>query len=174
MRFLHGTPLIVLVGLAVLAVLAAPARALQPGKAEGELSLNGKAVKLIHAYAVPGQKNTLTDTDDDVMVVLTDKPLPPDARPTAKPSEFGYSFAPGVQGIVLCIDRSREPSHLVVHHADGMYFRGYFKGSENKFKSKRLDKKGIEGTAYISEPYKTSKGFSYLYNVTFAADFPAK
>lgn len=167
MRLHHGTPLIVLVGLVV---LAAPVRALEPGKAEGELSLNGKAVKLLHAYAVPGQKNTLTDTDDDVKVVLTDKPLPADARP----GELGYSFAPGVQGIVLCIDRSKEPSHLVVHHADGMYFRGYFKGSENKFKSKRLDRKGIEGTAYISEPYKTSKGFSYQYNVTFAADFPAK
>lgn len=48
-----------------------------PGAARGSLTVKGQAVTLTHAYAAL-EPNTFDETKDDIVVVLTDRPIPPD------------------------------------------------------------------------------------------------
>lgn len=64
------------VALVVLSLLVAAAWAQQAGTASGTLTVNGKKVKLSHAYAQVS-KNEPGDSDELVRVILSDVPIPP-------------------------------------------------------------------------------------------------
>ena len=51
---------------AVLAMLALPVWAVEPGRAEGSLTINGTAIPLAYAYAAGHQKNDISQRADDV------------------------------------------------------------------------------------------------------------
>jgi hypothetical protein len=62
-------------GAAAAASAAAPPTGLAPGKAKGTITVNGKAVTLTHAYAAL-EPNPFDEKKDDIVIVLTDGPLP--------------------------------------------------------------------------------------------------
>jgi hypothetical protein len=66
---------VVLAGAAALATAAAPPAGHAPGQAKGTITVNGKAVTLTHAYAAL-EPNPFDDKKSDIVVVLTDRPLP--------------------------------------------------------------------------------------------------
>ena len=62
--------------LVVVSLFVGAAWAQQAGTASGTLTVNGKKVKLDHAYAQVS-KNNPEDTDESVRVILSDVPIPP-------------------------------------------------------------------------------------------------
>jgi len=66
---------IVVAGAAGSVTAAAPPTGLAPGKAKGTITVNGKAVTLTHAYAAL-EPNPFDEKKDDIVVLLTDRPLP--------------------------------------------------------------------------------------------------
>lgn len=140
------------------------AYAVDPGKAQGAVVVDGSRIDLHYAYAVNHQKNENTNRSDDTRVVLTDKALPDGVNL----SEIDYSFPEGTFGMVVCITHDEKVSHVLVQYAKGMYDAGYFDGDDH----------------YIYKPLKTENG-SIAGNVsgrkvrtntmtfTFDADFNA-
>jgi hypothetical protein len=61
-------------------LVALPAVALDLGRAEGNLTIDGKKIPLNYAYAIARQKNQLTDRNEMTRIILTDKPLPDGAK----------------------------------------------------------------------------------------------
>jgi hypothetical protein len=139
-----GIPMRNLFLILILAVLVAvPAlAALEPGQAQGTLTVGNEKIPLAYAYAINHQKNEFSNRRDDVRVVVTNKPL--DAAVDL--ANIDYSFPDGIFGIVVCIDHNRAPSHVSVQHATGMFDAGYFgPGEDYQFKG-TVDAGKVEGT----------------------------
>jgi hypothetical protein len=144
-------------------LLSVPAYALDAGKAEGSLTVNGTVIPLSYAYAIGHQKNQITNRNDDVKVILTDKPLLPDVDL----KDFESTFPDGVLGIVVCIDKDKQLSHIVVQHPNGMYDAGYFSNlAEYRFRTRRGDPGTLSGTAYMSKSVATAT-IQFTFDVTF-------
>lgn len=151
---------------AVVALFALPLFAVDPGRAEGSLTIDGNRIPLLYAYAANHQKNQLTNRNDDTMVVLTDKPLPDGTRVP----ELDQAFPDGIYGVVICYDRKNYVSHVVVQHATGSYDAGYFDGEAMKdytFKSRRGESGQVSGSV-TSKRIKTN-----TMTFTFEGDFAA-
>ena len=91
------------------------------GRAEGRLTIDKTTLNLAHAYAVNRQHNEVTNRRDDIKIILTDKPLPPDV----KLSEIDYNFPQGIYGIVVHVSNKDRVTHVVVQHAAGTYDGGF-------------------------------------------------
>src|ERR1051325_1588082 len=63
-----------------LLLAAVPALAIDPGQAEGALVINSQTINLVYCYAVGNQRNDATGRQDDIKIVLVDKPPAPDAE----------------------------------------------------------------------------------------------
>jgi hypothetical protein len=107
---------------AIVALVALPLHAIDAGHAEGTLTIGGAASNLVFAYAIGGQKNDANGRNDDIKIILTDKPLPDgfDLK------TIETTFPDGITGIVFAIDNDRQPSHTFIQYASGMYDAGYF------------------------------------------------
>lgn len=124
-------------------VLAAPAFAVDLGKAAGSLVIDGNKIDLQYAYAVDHQKNQLTNKSNDTRVILTDKPLPDGT----KLEDVDYNFPDGVLGVVICLTPKDDISHIIVQHPTGTYDGGYFEGVQDyHFARARSDRGTIAGT----------------------------
>ena len=155
---------------AVVAVLSAlaiamPVYPVEPGRADGKLVVNGTTIPLAYAYVVPRQKNQITNRNDDVKVILTDKALVPETDFAA----FDANFPEGVLGVVICIDRDKQISHLVVQHPNGMYDAGYFTNlPDYHYKARRGENGQMAGVVYVSRPVATAT-IQFSFDVNFSA-----
>src|ERR1044071_3237675 len=91
----------------VVALVATPLLAVEPGRAEGALTIDNNRIPLLYAYAIHKQKNQLTNKDEDTKIILTDKPLPENAQL----SDIDYNFPEGIFGVVVCVDKRGYVSH---------------------------------------------------------------
>lgn len=97
--------------LAVLILAAMPLLAVDTGKADGKVVLNGKTVRVTQSYA--------WEDEGAVIVLLTDKPLAKDADPRP----FAEAAPPGTQGLTIYFDAGADAKvrRIVVQHADGVF-----------------------------------------------------
>ena len=147
------------------AMLAMPLYAVDPGRADGKLVVNGTTIPLTYSYVIGRQKNQITNRNDDIKVILTDKPLLPDTNL----NEFDANFPEGVLGVVVCIDKDKQISHLVVQHPNGMYDAGYFTNlPDYRFRSRRGEGGAYSGTVFVAHPVATAT-IQFTFDVTFAA-----
>jgi hypothetical protein len=148
-----------------LAMLSMPLHALDAGRADGKLVVNGTTIPLTYSYVVGRQKNQITSRTDDIKVILTDKPLLPDTNFR----EFDANFPEGVLGVVVCIDKDKLISHLVVQHPNGMYDAGYFTNlPDYRYRARRGEGGAFAGTVYVSRPVATAT-IQFTFDVDFSA-----
>jgi hypothetical protein len=95
--------------------------AVELGRAEGTLTIDKKTVNLAYAYAINRQHNEVTNRRDDIKVVLTDKPLPPDV----KLAEIDFNFPGDTLGVVIHISNKDKVTHVIVQHPTGTYDGGF-------------------------------------------------
>jgi hypothetical protein len=148
----------------VLVFIAGSALAVDLGRAEGTLVIDGNKIDLGYAYAVRKHKNQLTNRNDNTLVILTDKPLADDANL----HDFEASLPDGVNGVMVCLDRDSRITHVAVQHPTGMYDGGFFEGVDNyDFKAAKGDQ-GLAGKL-TSRRIKTNT-MTFSYDVSFAAN----
>src|SRR5204863_1417936 len=120
----------------LLVIAARSALAVDPGRAEGNLVIDGTKFDLGYAYAIRHHKNQLTNRADNTLIILSDKPLPDDANL----HDFEASLPDGVNGVMVCIDKESRITHVAVQHPSGMFDAGFFEGIENyDYKPRRAD-----------------------------------
>jgi len=151
--------------LAGLLCLAVPAFAVDPGRASGTVTIDGKPMTIGYAYAVGRQQNEANHRKDDVRIVLTDKPLPDGT----KLDEIDYAFPDGVFGMVVCVDHDQQTSHLVLQHETGMYDAGYFTDPRDFQYKGRRSGDVLNGHVSSARPVKTNT-MTFTYDVEFAAN----
>ena len=146
-----------------LALVAAPAIAVDLGRAQGTLVIDNQKYDMTYAYAVGKHKNQLTNRNDNTLIVLTDKPL----ADGVNLHDFEASLPEGVNGVMVCLDRDRRVTHVAVQHPTGMFDGGFFEGVENyEFKPSKGDQ-GFAGTV-SSRRIKTNT-MTFSYDVQFSA-----
>jgi hypothetical protein len=152
--------------LAALAVslLAGAALAVDPGKAEGTVIVDGTRINVIYAYSVNHQKNEITNRKDDRRVILTNKALPDGF----KLDDIDYSFPEDTLGMVVCLTHDDKVSHVLVQHQKGMYDAGYFDGDPSyTFKPLKNEHGSVAGNV-SSRKVKTNT-MSFSFDVDFNA-----
>ena len=139
------------------AILSGAAYAVDLGKAQGAVIVDGARIDLNYAYAVEHQKNEVTNRRDDTRVVLTDKPLPDGT----KLDEIDYSFPDGTFGMVVCVSHDDKVSHVVVQYAKGMYDAGFFDGDAGyAFKRAKSENGSIAGNVLAKRVKTNTMTFS--------------
>ena len=128
-----------------------PVFAIDPGQAQGTITVGVDKIPLAFAYAIGHQKNEFSNRKDDVRVVITNKPL----DSTVDLANIDYSFPDGVYGVVVCLDRSHVPSHIAIQHQTGMYDAGYFGPGDDYVFTGVVDRDHVEGT-FTSKTITTS------------------
>lgn len=157
---MRRNPLVVL----VLLLVAGTAFAVDPGHAQGTMTIDGNRVALNYAYAVGHQKNEVTNRRDDVRVILTDKPLPDNTNL----EDIDYAFPDGTYGMVVSVAHDDKISHIVVQHAKGMYDGGYFEADPSyTFRRQKTDRGTIAGNL-SSKSVKTNT-MTFSFDVDFDA-----
>src|SRR5947209_20387511 len=151
MRHVAGALLIVFLA-------ALPASAVDLGRAEGNLTIDGTKIPLSYAYAVARQKNELTGRNELTRIILTDKPLPEDAKLTALDGDL-----PGdLNGVIICIDKLGRVGHVAVQHPKGTYDAGYFEGVQDyDYKPHKADAGTVSGSVSSLRIKTNTMTFSY-------------
>jgi hypothetical protein len=150
--------------LLVFFLVALPAAAVDLGRAEGTLTIDGTAIPLNYAYAVAKQKNQLTDRNEMTRIILTDKALPDGAKLAALDGDL-----PGdLNGVIICIDKLGRVGHVAVQHPKGTYDGGYFEGVPDYDFKQRKGEPGTIGGSVSSLRIKTNT-MTFSYDVTFVA-----
>jgi hypothetical protein len=134
------------------------------GKAEGQLTVAGKQIKLAFAYA-SAQPGFFDKTREDVRVILSDVPL------TAKALDDDFeridmAKAGKLHCVELTIDQEKQPISVTVRHEA---FKVSVSGgsTEDVFEAKTFDGKVIDGRIYRKSPGKSFEDIEYTYDVTF-------
>lgn len=145
---------------AVLLAFVLPLYAVDLGRAEGTVTIDTKAMNLGFAYAINRQHNEVTNRRDDVKVILTGTPLPPET----KLGEIDYNFPEGIYGIVFHVSsKGDRVTHVVVQHPGGTYDGGFSEDTPDfRFKSDPKQRGLISGRI-TSSKVKTN-------TMTFAVD----
>ena len=147
-----------------LLLLAGAAYAVDHGKAQGTVMIDGDRVDLNYAYAINHQKNEVTNRRDDTRIVLTDKPLPDNT----KLEDIDYSFPDGTLGLVVCVSHEDKVSHIVLQHAKGLYDGGYFDGDPS-YTFKRLKSEGGSIAGSLSAKKVKTNTMTFSFDVDFDA-----
>jgi hypothetical protein len=143
---------------AICLLLPLPLLAVDAGRAEGRLTVNGTEIPLAYAYAVGGQNNDLSHRNDDTRIILTDKPLP-DGTDLSK---VDYAFPEGILGVVVCINPNHQVTHVIVQHAAGTYDAGYFENvPEYRFRTRTSDPGMLAGNVSSKRVSTATVTFSY-------------
>ena len=124
----------------VAAFIMTPAFAVEPGQAEGTLTVGGQKITLAFAYAIGHQKNEFNNRKDDIRIIVTDKALP-DSTDFAN---IENSFPEGVNGLVVCIDNKHAVSHVLTQFPSGMYDAGYFGPGDQYAFSGKVENRRVE------------------------------
>lgn len=143
--------------------LAVPALALDLGKADGFLMIDGKKFTLAYAYAIGRHKNQLSGRNDNTLLILTDHPLPDDVRL----HDLEATLPDGVNGVMICADKDHHVTHVAVQHPGGMYDGGFFEGVESYELHRRKGEGAFAGTA-TSKKIRTNT-MSFWYDAAFNA-----
>ena len=109
----------------VAVALALPALAVDPGRADGALTIDRDRVQLVYAYAIGHQKNEITKRKDEVKVILTDKPLAADADL----NEIESNFPEAMYGVIFNVASNKNVTHVSVLHPKGSYDGGYLEAA---------------------------------------------
>jgi hypothetical protein len=150
--------------LVALFLVALPAAALDLGRAEGSLTIDGTKIPLNYAYAIAKQKNQLNDRNELTRIILTDKPLPDGAKLAA----IDDALPGDLNGVVIAVDKLGRVGHVAVQHPKGMYDGGYFEGiPDYEFKPHKGDA-GTFGGSVSSLRVKTNT-MTFSYEATFVA-----
>ncbi|HEY8184368.1 MAG TPA: hypothetical protein VII32_19140 [Thermoanaerobaculia bacterium] len=150
--------------LLAIAVFCAPVYAVDLGRAQGAMTIDGTRIDLTYAYAVDHQVNDITHRKDDRRVVLTDKPIPDDF----KLGDIDNGFPEGVLGLVFCVTHADKVSHVLLQHARGMYDASYFEEDPNyTFKPLKGDRSTVAGNV-SSRRIKTNT-MTFSFDVDFSA-----
>jgi hypothetical protein len=145
-------------------LVALPAFAVDPGHAEGSLTIDGNKIPLNYAYAVAKQKNELSGRNEMTRIILTEKPLPDGAKLTAMDNNL-----PGdLNGVIICIDKLGRVGHVAVQHPKGTYDGGYFEGVPDYEFKQRKGESGTYGGSVSSMRIKTNT-MTFSYDATFVA-----
>ena len=141
------------------------------GKAEGQLIVDGKPVKMAYAYA-SAQPDFFDKRTEDTRVLLTDVPLP------GKAIEDDFTRVNLVkQGKLHClevtINAKQQPISVSIRHPA---FKVPQSGgsTEDGFEAKVFDGKIIEGRVFRKSPGKSFEDLEYTYEVTFSAAITEK
>ncbi|HSY48220.1 MAG TPA: hypothetical protein VLC46_05365 [Thermoanaerobaculia bacterium] len=139
-------------------LLAAPAFAVDLGRAEGTLTIDSTKITLNYAYAIARQKNQLNDRKELTRIILTDKPLPDGA----KLSDLDDSLPGDLNGVIIAIDKAGHVGHVAIQHPTGNYDGGYFEGiADYDFKPRKGDSGTIGGTVTSLRVKTNTMTFSY-------------
>ncbi len=145
-------------------LLALPAVALDLGRAEGELVIDGKKIPLSYAYAIAKQKNQLNDRPEMTRIILTDKALPDGANLAG----LDDSLPGDLNGVIIAVDKLGRVGHVAVQHPTGNYDGGYFEGvPDYEFKPKRVDPGAFGGT--VSSLRVKTNTMTFSYDASFLA-----
>ncbi len=145
-------------------MVSGAAYAVDPGRAEGAVVVDGNRIDVYYAYAINHQKNEITNRKDDTRVVLTSKPLPDNVDL----GEIDYAFPDGTFGMVVCITHNEKVSHILVQYPKGMYDGGYFDGDDHySYKPLKIEHGSIGGNVSGRKVRTNTMTF------TFDADFNA-
>ena len=147
----------------LVALAAVPSFAVEVGKAEGTLTIDGKKFNLTHAYAISRHKNQLSGKNDDTLLILTDQALPADARL----HDLEASLPDGTNGVMVCVDKDRHVTHVAVQHPAGMFDGGFFEGVESyEFHSKKGE--GLFAGTTSSKKIRTNT-MTFWFDAAFSA-----
>jgi hypothetical protein len=145
-------------------LVALPLAALDLGRAEGNLTIDGNKIPLNYAYAVAKQKNQLNDRNELTRIILTEKPLPEGV----KLADFDDHLPAEMNGVIIAVDKQGRVAHVAVQHPKGMYDGGYFEGiPDYEFKPRKGDG-GTFGGNVSSLRVKTNT-MTFSYDATFVA-----
>lgn len=150
--------------LLVIFLAALPASALDVGRAEGTLTIDGTKIPLNYAYAVARQKNQLNDRNEITRIILTENPLPDGAKLTALDSDL-----PGdLNGVIICVDKLGRVAHVAVQHPKGTFDGGYFEGVQDyEYKPRKGDSGTVSGS--VSSLRIKTNTMTFSYDATFVA-----
>ena len=144
-------------------IAAGSALAVDIGRAEGTLVIDGTKIDLSYAYAIGHHKNQITNRSDNTLIILTDKPL----TDATNLHDFEATLPEGINGVMICVDLDKHVTHVAVQHPSGMYDGGFFEGIENyEFRPRKSDE-GLSGIV-TSRRIKTNT-MTFSYDVTFSA-----
>jgi hypothetical protein len=153
-----------LVAVLLTLLVALPAVAVDLGRAEGTLTVDGTKIPLNYAYAVGRQKNQLTDRKEMTRVILTDKELPADA----KLADLDDNLPGDLNGVIISIDKQGRVGHVAIQHPTGNYDGGYFEGiPDYEFKPHKGDSGTFGGT--VSSLRVKTNTMTFSYDATFVA-----
>jgi hypothetical protein len=145
-------------------LVAFPAAAVDLGRAEGSLTIDGTKIPLSYAYAVAKQKNELTGRNELTRIILTDKPLPDGAKLTALDNDL-----PGdTNGVIVCVDKLGRVGHVAVQHPKGTYDGGYFEGVQDYDFKQHKGESGTVSGSLSSLRIKTNT-MTFSFDATFVA-----
>jgi hypothetical protein len=148
----------------VLLIVAVPAVAVDLGRAEGTLTIDTTKIPLSYAYAVTKQKNLLNDRKEMTRIILTDKPLPADAKLT----DLDDNLPGDLNGVIICVDKLGRVGHVAVQHPTGNYDGGYFEGiPDYDFKPHKGESGTYSGTTSSLRVKTNTMTFSF--DATFVA-----
>jgi len=154
----------VLGALLVVFLVALPAFAVDLGRAEGSLIIDGNKIPLNYAYAVAKQKNELSGRNDMMRIILTEKPLPDGAKLT----EMENNLPGDLNGVIICIDKLGRVGHVAVQHPKGTFDGGYFEGVPDYELKQRKGESGTYSGTVSSLRIKTNT-MSFSFDATFVA-----
>jgi hypothetical protein len=151
--------------LVLLLLLAVPAFAVDLGRAEGTLTIDGTKIPLNYAYAIAKQKNQLSNRNEMTRIILTDKALPDGA----KLADMDDQLPGDLNGVIICVDKQGRVGHVAVQHPTGNFDGGYFEGiPDYEFKPRKGDAGTFDGTV-SSQRVKTNT-MTFSYDATFVAE----
>jgi hypothetical protein len=143
-----------------------PRRAAAEDRVQGQLVVDGKAVKLTSVYAF-ATKGFFDEKKQDVVVVMCDAPVPADALrdPFAR---MDLVKAGKLHCVEQTIDADKQViNYKVQHNRFGMPEGG---GSTyHVFEAKTFDGKIAAGRSRTTAPQKSFDDVPYSYDVTFSA-----
>lgn len=152
------------VALIAVCLCALPMLAVDLGRAEGALTIDGNKIPLAYAYAVDHQKNQLNNKNNETRIILTDKPLPDNANL----ADIENAFPDGVLGVIVCVNPKDEISHVFVSDPTGTYDGGYFEGVQDyRFSRRKGDRGTINGV--LSSKRVTTNTMTFSFDADFAA-----
>jgi hypothetical protein len=151
--------------LVLLLLLAVPAFAVDLGRAEGTLTIDGTKITLNYAYAIAKQKNQLSNRNEMTRIILTDKALPDGA----KLADMDDQLPGDLNGVIICVDKQGRVGHVAIQHPTGNFDGGYFEGiPDYEFKPRKGDA-GTFGGSVSSQRVKTNT-MTFSYDATFVAE----
>jgi hypothetical protein len=155
-------------GAFILALCAAFAsrRLAAENSVRGELVVDGKAVEITHVYAW-AQKGFFDEKKQDVVVVMCDAPVPPEALrdPFARRDLVKA-------GKLRCVEQTIDAGGQVINYKVEHSRFGVPEGggsTEHVFEAKTFDGKTAAGRSRTRSPCKSFDDVPYSYDVTFSA-----